>query len=87
MRGILDEDSYNQTSISFEDKVIQLLPEIREFYTITKEGSFIHNVRLGQQMPDRHSTFSITYHDGNKVCYTKEVNPGQDVVLNIDVLK
>jgi len=87
MRGILGEDFYNQTSILFEDKVIQLLPKIREFYTITKEGSFIHNVRLGQQMPECHSTFSITYHDGHKVCYTKEVYPGQDVVLNIDVLQ
>ena len=78
--------NYNVSAIEFEDMVFQILPVITQFKTRTKEGKNIIRIphHLGKSSK---SVFSTTYHDGEYVCYTKEKDTGEDVLLNYDYLE
>ena len=78
------EDNNNLTSIAFEDAIIQLLPIVEKFHTITEDGASVKSVHRG--LPNHSSIFSTTYHDAQYVCYTKERNVGEEVRLSMDML-
>ena len=85
MRGKL-YDNYNLSLLEFEDKVVELVPIITAFRTRQKEGKIVRKIDTLRGISSE-SIFSTTYHDAFYVCYTKERDAGEDVLLSYDDLE
>ena len=82
MSGI-KEDRYNLSSLSFEDKVFDVMSIVQEFHVITKQGKKIRKIWPLKPI-NAGSTFITTYLDPSHVCVTKAENSGNGHLLRSD---
>ena len=80
------EDDRNFSLIRFEDRAIDILPIIKTFNSVTKQGRVIRKKGL---FVDTNSNppFVTTYNDPNHVCYTKTEKDENGILLRYDYLE
>lgn len=79
------KDEYNLSTITFEDKVMDIETMTQEFYTQLKTSSKIYKIQFG--FPESNHTFKKSYQDSYHACVTKEGFVGKGQFLKRDYIE